>query len=899
MAVFLRQSTASQEVLLGPFLDSTDGVTAETGLTIANTDIQIWKTGATSETSKNSGGATHIAGGRYYAVLDATDTNTIGPMRLSVQVSGALAVWLECCVLDEAVYDVVFGTTAPSTHTASAVQALVAAGAVASVTGNVGGNVVGSVGSVGSTVSANVVQISGDSTAADNAESFFDGTGYAGTNNVIPTVTTLTNAPSDSSGTTTLLTRLSSTRAGYLDNLSAGAVATASALATVDGIVDAILVDTNELQTNQGNWLTATGFSTHSAADVVTALGTGTTLTAIPWNSAWDAEVQSECTDALNAYDPPTKTEMDAAFTEIKGATFSGTTDSLEALRNRGDAAWTTATGFSTHSAADVVTALGTGSSLTALATASALATVDTVVDAILVDTAVIGAAGAGLTAIPWNSAWDAEVQSECADALTAYGASTVTTAQVNAEVDTALADIHLDHLLATAYDPASKPGASDALLNELVESDSGVSRFTANALEQAPSGTGASASAIADAVWDEVLSDHLTAGSTGASLNAAGGSGDPWTTTLPGSYTGSQAGKILADILTDTAEIGAAGVGLTNIGGFSTTARGQINAEADTALSDYGALKPTVAGRTLDVTSTGAAGIDWGNVENQGVLVELAQTEISRVVGSVSVSSMDNDAITAAVLASDAIAEIQSGLATASALATVDSNVDAILVDTGTTIPAQISGLNNLSAAQVNAEVDQALADYDGPTNAEMEARTLPAASYFDPATDTVARVTLVDTVTTNSDMRGTDNAATATALATVDGIVDDIKAKTDQLTFTTANRVDSTTQAGVSTLDAAGVRSAVGLASANLDTQLDALPTAAENAAAVLAAGDVDGFTLEETLKLCLAALAGKLSGNGTATVTIRSADDTANRIVATISAGNRTAVTLNAAG
>lgn len=41
------------------------------------------------------------------------------------------------------------------------------------------------------TVSANVVQISGDVTAADNAESFFDGDGYAGTNNVIPTVTTV------------------------------------------------------------------------------------------------------------------------------------------------------------------------------------------------------------------------------------------------------------------------------------------------------------------------------------------------------------------------------------------------------------------------------------------------------------------------------------------------------------------------------------------------------------------------------------------------------------------------------------------------------------------------------------------------------------------------------------
>jgi hypothetical protein len=68
-------------------------------------------------------------------------------------------------------------------------------------------------------IKADALALSGDVTAADNAESFFDGTGYAGTNNVIPTVTTLTNAPADSSGVTTLLSRLTSTRAGYLDNL--------------------------------------------------------------------------------------------------------------------------------------------------------------------------------------------------------------------------------------------------------------------------------------------------------------------------------------------------------------------------------------------------------------------------------------------------------------------------------------------------------------------------------------------------------------------------------------------------------------------------------------------------------------------------------------------------------
>lgn len=123
---------------------------------------------------------------------------------------------------------------------------------------------------------------------------------------------------------------------------------------------------------------------------------------------------------------------------------------------------------------------------------------------------------------------------------------------------------------------------------------------------------------------------------------------------------------------------------------------------------------------------------------------------------------------------------------------------------------------------------------------------------------------------------------------------------------TATVAGRIDVAVSTRLATagyaapLDAAGVRTAVGLAAANLDTQLDALPTAAENAAALLAAGDVDGYTLEQTLKLCLAALAGKLSGAATTTITIRAADDSKDRITATVdSDGNRSAVVLDGAG
>jgi hypothetical protein len=115
--IYLRQSTASQEVPLGYFVSSTDGDTAMTALTIANTDIKLWVNGATTLANKNSGGATHIAGGVYYTVLDATDTATIGPLVIFVHVATALAVRVACMVLDEAVYDAWFGTVALATAT--------------------------------------------------------------------------------------------------------------------------------------------------------------------------------------------------------------------------------------------------------------------------------------------------------------------------------------------------------------------------------------------------------------------------------------------------------------------------------------------------------------------------------------------------------------------------------------------------------------------------------------------------------------------------------------------------------------------------------------------------------------------------------------------------------------
>lgn len=50
----------------------------------------------------------------------------------------------------------------------------------------------------------------------------------------------------------------------------------------------------------------------------------------------------------------------------------------------------------------------------------------------------------------------------------------------------------------------------------------------------------------ISDRVWDEVLLDHDTVGTTGKALAGAGAAGDPWGTPIPGAYGDGTAGKII-----------------------------------------------------------------------------------------------------------------------------------------------------------------------------------------------------------------------------------------------------------------------------------------------------------------------------------------------------------------
>ena len=108
---FLKQSTAAQVRWIGPFVDDTDFKTAETGLTVANTDIKVSKNGGASA-SKNSGGGTHDVNGYYAVTWDATDTATVGQLSYSVKVAGALQVFGAYTVLEEVIYDALFAASA-------------------------------------------------------------------------------------------------------------------------------------------------------------------------------------------------------------------------------------------------------------------------------------------------------------------------------------------------------------------------------------------------------------------------------------------------------------------------------------------------------------------------------------------------------------------------------------------------------------------------------------------------------------------------------------------------------------------------------------------------------------------------------------------------------------------
>jgi hypothetical protein len=100
----LKQSTAV-DIGFGPFVDSTDGFTPKTALTITQPDIRLKKNGGAWAQKNAAQTLTHEENGWYEIALDATDTNTLGVLLVAVNETGALPVFKEFLVVPANVYD--------------------------------------------------------------------------------------------------------------------------------------------------------------------------------------------------------------------------------------------------------------------------------------------------------------------------------------------------------------------------------------------------------------------------------------------------------------------------------------------------------------------------------------------------------------------------------------------------------------------------------------------------------------------------------------------------------------------------------------------------------------------------------------------------------------------------
>ena len=163
----------------------------------------------------------------------------------------------------------------------------------------------------------------------------------------------------------------------------------------------------------------------------------------------------------------------------------------------------------------------------------------------------------------------------------------------------------------------------------------------------------------------------------------------------------------------------------LTDVDLYDGTSAGISRIDADITSR----LAPTIAGRTLDVTAAGTAGIDWGNVENVTTTINFTNTTIGTVTANTDMRGTDN-----AFLAANAPANFSDLLITATTG----------LVD-----------ITQAGADKVWSSVARTLSSAANITS-DASAITMSAAGV-------VGTVNVVNTTTTNTDMRGTDNALLA----------------------------------------------------------------------------------------------------------------------------------------
>lgn len=219
---------------------------------------------------------------------------------------------------------------------------------------------------------------------------------------------------------------------------------------------------------------------------------------------------------------------------------------------------------------------------------------------------------------------------------------------------------------------------------------------------------------------------------------------------------------------------------------------------------------------------------------------------------GQATVGAIAANAIDAAALASDAGTELATAVWASGTRSLTVLDEDSTTLDLDATIRAALG----MSSADLDTQL-AAIAAYIDTEVAAIKAET---ATILSDTNDIQTRLPAALVSGRMDSSVGAMAANVITAAATAADYLAEINAEADAaladvgLTTTITGRIDVATSTRLASasytapLDAAGTRSAVGLASANLDSQLDALPTAAENATAIWAAASRTLTALDE---------------------------------------------------
>lgn len=625
MQRFLRQSTAV-DVLIGPFIDDTDFKTPETALTITNSDTQLSKNGQALANRSDVTSCAHDASGFYNCELDATDTNTVGQLRITVNESGALPMWEDFFVMQAAAYDRLVsstdaatetqntnikldtdailldtGTTLPAQITALnnfnpasddvAVVTLVnttttntdmrgtdsaltdKAGFSLSATGLdlvlvtstfVAALIKGVWDRVLTGATHNINNSAGKRLRQASAIVFNDGTAQSGGNNTIQLASGA--IPTNDIFRRAKVILIGGTGAGQEGIITSTVASTDTCTVTPAWITNPDATTEYEILPGQTHSTVRNGGYDNAMVYIDTIGGTSGTqkgvqgTTTRPSDNITDS-LAIAVAENLNQFDIANESDItlaadtkgvsmmgvvwvlrlggqDISGSNFVGAQISGTGTKTGFIPIILDKCAISGTCSMPAFVGDNCTFSGTLTMLAAsdytLTNSNGAGSASSIAVAIFASTTSLnlrafnGDVEIQSMVTGNNMAIDGEgkldIDGSCtggaitvrgdieiiggAAFITAGGTinDTANISEIDAKIASGLSDIHLDHLFAVDYDPASKPGVATALLNELIVSDAGVSQYSTNALENGPSGGDAT-----EAKQDTILANLAT----------------------------------------------------------------------------------------------------------------------------------------------------------------------------------------------------------------------------------------------------------------------------------------------------------------------------------------------------------------------------------------------------